>query len=137
MEWRREGYVLTDETERVDLDAVHRLLSTTYWAAGRSRETVARSVQASLCFSLFEQERQIGFTRVVTDRATFAWVCDVIIEEGSRGRGLARWMLTTLLEHGDLQLRLLLLGTRDAGGLYEKLGFSEATAAMYWRRRLD
>jgi GNAT superfamily N-acetyltransferase len=84
-----------------------------------------RSLDNSLCFGLYERGRQVGFARVVTDRATFAWLCDVFVLEAYRGRGLSKWLIGCVMSHPDLRgLRRLLLGTRDAHGLYERFGFT-------------
>ena len=101
---------------------IHDFLSNrSYWAAGRPLEMVERSFANSLCFGLYERGRQVGFARVVTDRATFAWLCDVFVLEGCRGRGLAKWLIGCVMGHPDLQgLRRFLLATRDAPGLSER-----------------
>lgn len=123
MEWRYGEYVLTDDPARLDVDACHELLRPTYWANTQPREITEKSLRHSLCFSLFHHERQIGLTRVVTDFATFAWICDVIIHPDHRDQGLGKWMMECVVNHPDLQIRCQLLRTRDAHRLYEKLGF--------------
>jgi GNAT superfamily N-acetyltransferase len=108
----------------MDLDAIHAYLSVSYWSPGIPRDVVARAIGGSLCFGLFDPERQVGFARVVTDRATFAYLCDVYILEGHRGRGLAAWLMEAVIAHPHLQgLRRFVLATRDAHRLYEKFGF--------------
>src|SRR5207244_2731083 len=95
------------------------LANQSYWAADRPLDVVRRSIENSLCFGLYESGRQIGFTRVVTDRATFAWLCDVFVLPPHRGRGLSKWLLECVVGHPDLQgVRRLLLATRDAHDLY-------------------
>jgi GNAT superfamily N-acetyltransferase len=109
----------------MDLDAIHAYLTRSYWAEGISKELVARSMAGSLCFGLLDAERQIGFARVVTDRATYAYLCDVYVLEDYQSRGLGTWMMRELMTHPDLQgLRRFGLVTRDAHGLYEKCGFT-------------
>jgi len=109
----------------MDLDAVHAYLTRSYWAEGISKNLVARSIEGSLCFGLLDGSRQIGFARVVSDGATFAWLCDVYVLEEHQGRGLGTWMMRELMMHPDLQgLRRWGLVTRDAHGLYEKVGFA-------------
>lgn len=109
---------------RQDLDAIHGYLARSYWAEGISRERVARSLAESLCFGLFEGERQIGFARVVTDRATFAYLADVFVLEAWRGRGLGKLLIGAVCAHPDLgDVRRFVLWTRDAHGLYEQFGF--------------
>lgn len=100
-----------------------------YWAQGRSRDVVQRSIANSLCFGLYScgpDERQLGFARVVTDRATFAWVCDVFVLPEARGQGMGVWLMGCVMSHPDLRgLRRIFLATRDAHDLYRKFGFTE------------
>jgi len=123
MEWKRDGYTVTDEKTRLDLDAVSEWLRSTYWAAHRRREVIEQSIRHSLCFGLFHAGKQIGFARAVTDYATFAWVCDVIVAPEHRGYGLGKWMVECVIAHPDLQTTTLVLRTRDAHTLYERFGF--------------
>jgi GNAT superfamily N-acetyltransferase len=122
---RRQGeFLITTDAARVDVDAIHAYLTRSYWAEGIPRTVVAMSIEDSLCFSLFDGTRQVGFARVITDRATFAYLCDVYVLETYQGRGLGKWLMRELLTHPDLQgLRRFVLVTRDAHGLYEPLGF--------------
>ncbi|BCY05462.1 GNAT family N-acetyltransferase [Actinoplanes sp. L3-i22] len=122
----RDGYVLTDDVSRVDIDRVHRWLSEeSYWAAGRSLELVNRSIEGSLPYSIRHGDEQVGFARVVTDGATFAWICDVFIDERHRGHGLGGWLVDSIVEDmtGRGILRLL-LATRDAHEVYRRSGFT-------------
>ncbi len=123
---RRGAFFISTDPGLLDVPVIHDFLcNRSYWAMGRPLEVVWRSLENSLCFGLYEQRRQIGFTRVVTDRATFAWLADVFVLEGYRGRGLSKWLIECVLGHPDLQgLRRLLLGTRDAHGLYQRFGFT-------------
>lgn len=124
MIWQRPPYRILDDPTAVDLDVVHGFLSSSYWARGIPRETVARGLAHSLPFSLYLDERQVGFARAVTDRATFAYLADVFVVEEHRGRGLGAWLVETVLAHPELQgLRRWLLVTRDAHELYLKFGF--------------
>jgi GNAT superfamily N-acetyltransferase len=124
-EARRDPYRITTDAALFDLDAVHAYLTRSYWAAGIPKDVVAKAVAHSLCFGLFDGARQIGLARVVTDRATFAYLCDVYVLEEWRGRGLGTWLIEAVVSHPDLQgLRRLGLVTRDAHGLYERFGFS-------------
>jgi GNAT superfamily N-acetyltransferase len=117
-------YWITTDPEKLDLDAIHAYLSRSFWAEGIPKETVARSIANSLCFGLFDRSAQIGFARVVTDRATYAYLCDVYVLESYRGNGLGKWLVETVMAHPDLQgLRRFQLVTRDAHGLYSRHGF--------------
>ena len=123
MHWQHSGYSLTDETPRLDLTAVTALLHTTYWAADRPAEVTARSLRHSLNFGLFQGAEQIGFARVVTDRATVGYLCDVVIAESHRGHGLGKWLLTCILEHPELSGCRIDLFTKDAQEFYAAFGF--------------
>ncbi len=139
-EWRRDDYVISTDPSLLDLDVVHGFLQRSYWAADRPFETVRRSVEHSLNFGLYPvgDRRQVGFARVVTDFATFAWLCDVFIDETHRGQGLGVWLTETVLGHPRLEgLRVWLLGTRDAHGLYEKVGFEPVSPPERWMQKLS
>lgn len=123
MQWQQGDYTLTDETTRLDLAAVATLLRSTYWAADRSAETIARSLRHSLNFGLFHGAKQIGFARIVTDRATVGYLCDVVIADAHRGHGLGKWLLTRILEHPELKGCRIDLFTRDAQEFYRAFGF--------------
>jgi len=125
-----EGFSISTERERQDVDAIHAFLSRSYWAEGIPRETVERSIEGSLCFGLFDPDgAQVGFARLITDRATFAYLCDVYVLEAHRGRGLGRWLIDHVAAHPDLAgLRRILLVTRDAHALYAPVGFTPLKA---------
>jgi GNAT superfamily N-acetyltransferase len=128
-EYRREGFLVTTDPSRFDRAAIHAFLSCSYWAEGIPREIVDRSIEGSLGFGLFEGARQIGFARVVTDRATFAYLADVYVLESHRGRGLGRWLVSCVTAHPDLQgLRRWNLVTRDAHDVYRPAGFEPLRA---------
>jgi len=138
-EWRRGNYVINTDPLMLDLDAVHGFLRGSYWASERPLETVKRSVEHSLNFGLYQEKdrRQVGFARVVTDFATFAWLCDVFIDEAHRGQGLGAWLMETVVEHPELRcMRLWVLGTRDAHGLYAKIGFTPLSVPEKWMQKL-
>jgi GNAT superfamily N-acetyltransferase len=119
-------FILSTDPSRLDVVDIHEFLSRSYWANHRPRETFEKAVKNSLCFGVYSGRRQIGFARVVTDYATFAYLADVYIVELFRGRGLAKWLVTSILSHPDLkQVRRWLLTTRDAHKLYRGCGFSE------------
>jgi GNAT superfamily N-acetyltransferase len=126
VEWTRDSLVITDDRARIDRDVVHRYLrDDSYWSQGVPRDVVDRSIDNSLCLSLFDGADQIGFARLITDRSTFSFLADVFVLPSHRGRGLARWLVQTVLDHPDLEgQRRILLGTDDAHGLYAQLGFT-------------
>ncbi|MFL5576236.1 MAG: GNAT family N-acetyltransferase [Gemmatimonadaceae bacterium] len=120
---RGDLWITTDPTA-VDLDAVHAFLASSYWAEGIPRDLLRRAIAGSLPFSLFQGVQQIGFARVITDRATFAYLADVYVLDAYRHQGLGQWLVETVLSHPDLQgLRRFLLVTRDAHSLYARVGF--------------
>ena len=120
-----EFEISTDVT-RLDIALIHEFLSRSYWAQGRRRSVVERAIRNSLCFGVYSRDRQVGFARVVTDRAVFAYLMDVFVLPEFRGRGISKALMQTIMDHPDLQnLRLFLLATRDAHGLYARFGFRE------------
>ncbi|RAL24174.1 GNAT family N-acetyltransferase [Thermoflavimicrobium daqui] len=125
MEWEHEHlpYKMSDCKELLDLDTVYTLLQTTYWANDRTKEKIRESIENSLCFGVYHESGQVGFMRVVTDYATFSWICDVIIHQDHRGQGLGKWLMQILVEYEAIRHTHMLLGTRDAHGLYEQYGF--------------
>jgi N-acetylglutamate synthase-like GNAT family acetyltransferase len=117
-------FLISTDKSKLDLEVIHEFLSHSYWAAGIPRETVARSIENSLCFGVYDHANQIGFARVVTDFATYAYVADVFILEPYRARGLGKELMASIMTHPRLQgLRRWSLGTRDAQGLYAQFGF--------------
>jgi GNAT superfamily N-acetyltransferase len=133
MEWRRGEFTVSDDRWRVDRDVVHRFLSESYWARGISRETVERAIRHSLCFGVYHRDLQVGFARMITDQATYAYLADVFVVEPYRGRGLSKWMMECVLAHPGLQgLRRLTLATRDAHGLYARFGFGAPRNPTAW-----
>jgi GNAT superfamily N-acetyltransferase len=119
-------FYVSNDKSKLDIDLIHNFLSNqSYWAKGRSRLTVEKSINHSLCFGVFDYEnRQVGFARVISDHAVFAWLLDVFILEDFRGKGLGKTLLTAIMTHEDLKgLKRWGLGTKDAHGLYEKYGF--------------
>ena len=125
----KDEYEIDDDPGRIDLDVVQGFLSGSYWAEGVPRGVVERSVANSLNLGLYHAGTQVGLTRAVTDRATFAWVADVFVLPEHRGRGLAHWMVETLLAHPDLAgLRRWILATSDAHQVYADCGFTPLAA---------
>jgi GNAT superfamily N-acetyltransferase len=121
------GYQISTDRDRLDVDLVFHFLSEeSYWSPGIPRAVVERSIDNSLCFGVYYCEAQVGFARIVTDKATFALVADVFILESHRGKGLSKWLMREIVDHPDLQgLRRLLLLTSDAHSLYAQFGFTE------------
>lgn len=118
------GFEISTDRARLDVALVHEFLRTSYWAEGRGRSVVERSIEHSLCFGVYQGGRQVAFARVVSDRAVFAYLMDVFVVPEFRGRGISKALMRAVLDHPDLQdLRLFLLATRDAHGLYERFGF--------------
>jgi len=118
-------YELSFDPARIDVEAAHAYLSTSYWAQDIPLATLRKAIKNSLCVAAFADGKQVGFARAVTDRATFAYLADVYVLDAHRGRGLSKQLVGALVEHPELQgLRRLMLVTRDAQGLYEKFGFT-------------
>lgn len=117
----------------IDVNYVHWFLSHTYWAEEIPVETVQKSIDGSLCFSVVYLNHQVGFARVITDEASFAYLADVFIDENFRGRGLSKWLVQTILNYPGLQeLRRFMLATKDAHGLYAQFGFTPLTNPERW-----
>jgi GNAT superfamily N-acetyltransferase len=125
MEIIENGYIFSDDVQKIDQISVHHYLSTqSYWAEGIPLETVQKSIDNSLCFGIYKDTRQIGFARWITDKATFAYLADVYVLEEHRGLGLSKKLMSLMLFHPDLQgLRRYMLATQDAHGLYAQFGF--------------
>lgn len=125
MEITENGFIFSDDKNRIDATAVHHYLSTqSYWAQEIPLELVVKSIENSLCFGIYKEARQIGFARWITDRATFGYLADVYVEEEFRGLGLSKKLMTIMLFHEDLQgLRRYQLTTKDAHSLYSQFGF--------------
>src|SRR5829696_2389787 len=125
--WQRDGYEISTDPARVDLAAVHSFLTTdAYWSAGIPLDVLRRAIEGSIAFGLYLRSEQVGFTRVVSDRATFAWICDVYVLDEHRGKDLGKWLMECVMGYPHLQgLRRWMLATRDAHGLYRQYGFTD------------
>ena len=133
---RGDGYMITTDPERVDLDAVWAFLRTSYWSPGIERDKVAAAVANSIPFSLLDPGgAQVGFARVVTDRVRFAWLGDVYVLEEHRGRGLGVWLVDTVLADPELAPLRMVLATADAHELYARFGFGAVDASRMMERR--
>ena len=123
-EFRQKEFLISTARERLDVGMIHEFLTASAWARGISRETVERALQTSFCFGVFEGDGQVGFARVITDFATFAYVCDFFIVESHRGRGLAKWLISSILECPEIHgLQRTCIVTAEAHGLYRQMGF--------------
>ena len=134
MQWQRNGMIIVDDSSQVDLDVVYDLLKKTYWAKDRSKETIAKTIENSLCFSVFKNDKQIGFARVVTDFATFSWIAEVIIEPRFRRQGIGKFLMQCVTQHPAIKSTTQTLRTRDAHGLYEKFNFERSEFMVRLRK---
>jgi GNAT superfamily N-acetyltransferase len=135
-DWTRGEYLVSTRRDRVALDVVHRFLASSYWAPGVGYDTVRRSVEHSLPFGVYRAGVMVGFARVITDYATFAYLADVFVLPEHRGRGLGLWLVECVLAHPALQdLRSWGLKTRDAQALYRRLGFVEPPSTVTFMQR--
>lgn len=134
MEWQKEAFSISTDKTKLNVDYIHHYLSTqSYWAANIPFETVRKSIEGSLCFGVFHEDRQVGFARMITDCATFGYLADVFIDKAYRSNGLGKWLMDIIMAHPELQgFRRLMLATRDAHGLYEKYGFTPLTFPERW-----
>lgn len=138
MNFDKEGFTISTEKNKLDINVIHSFLNRTYWAEGITIETIRRSIEGSLCFGVFDHDKQIGFARMITDKATFAYLADVFIIEEYRGRGLSKWLMSVIMSHPDLQnLRRMILVTKDAHGLYKQFGFVPLINVERWMQKLD
>ena len=133
-----DGIDISTDVARLDVEALHAFLSQSYWSPGLPRAVFERALANSLCFGAYEAQKQVGFARVVTDRATFAWLCDVFVVESHRRRGIADALLLAIKSHPELQgLRRWSLATRDMHARYRRHGFlplADPARAMEIRR---
>lgn len=134
MNWTRENFIISTDKTRLNIAYIHNYLSIqSYWAENIPLYVVQKSIEGSICFGIYSQDNQIGFARVITDNACFAYLADVFVDAEFRGKGLSKWLLEVILSHPDLQgLRRFLLATRDAHGLYEQFGFSVLSFPEKW-----
>lgn len=137
MEWKNSEYTIDTDKERLQLDVIQKFLEEdSYWAQGRKVEQTRRAIENSVCFGLYHGDEQIGFARVVSDFATFAYLGDVFVLEVFRGRGLSKWLMEAVISYPDLHgLRRWVLATRDAHTLYEKYGFHALKFPERWMEK--
>ena len=123
-EYRLGEYVISTNPEKLEIPVIHNFLRNSYWAKGIPIQLLKKSIDNSLCFGIYFHGRQVGFARIISDFATYAYLADVFVVEGHRGKGLSKWMMRVIMEFPDLQgLRRFQLATKDAHGLYRKFGF--------------
>lgn len=133
-----ESFSISTDKTKLDLEMICNFLRSAYWANQRPRETVLKSLEHSLCFGLYQFDQQIGLARVITDFATFAYLCDVFVLDDYRGRGLGKFLMQTVLEYPELiHLRRFMLATKDAHGLYSQYGFKGLNAPDRWMERFN
>lgn len=123
MKWEQNSYYITDSKENIDRDFIISSLQSTYWAKGRPSDLIAKSFDNSVVLSVFENAKQIGFARIVSDFACFSWLCDVFLSPEYRGKGLGKFLMACISEHPASRVRMNILATKDAYGLYEQYGY--------------
>jgi len=137
-EWIKDGYLVSTDKSKIDVETVHHFLSRSYWAENIPLDVVRKSIENSLCFGMYHEEKLVGFARAISDFATFAYLADVFILPEERGKGLSKWLLAIILEHPQLQaLRRFTLATRDAHSLYAQFGFSLFDKPERWMQKHD
>ncbi len=134
MNWIKDNFTISTDKSRLNVEYIHQYLcNRSYWAESIPVDVVQKSIQGSICFGIYTEETQIGFARVITDSACFAYLADVFIDEQYRGRGLSKWLMGVIMSYPDLQgLRRFMLATNDAHGLYQQFGFSQLTFPERW-----
>jgi GNAT superfamily N-acetyltransferase len=136
--WSKGDYEISTDPARIDAVMVHEFLTNSYWAKGIPLETVRLSIENSIPFGVYHGQQLVGFARIISDRATFAYLADVFVLPSHRGRGLSRWLMECIVSHPDLQgLRRWMLATQDAHGLYAKFGFKPIRNSERWMERYD
>lgn len=134
MEVITEDYMISSDKNLLNHDVIYELLSRSYWASQRSKEKIIKSIEHSLCFGVYQSGEQIGFARIITDWSTMYWLCDVIIDERYRGKGIGKKLVKTIISCEELRDLSGFLGTADAHGLYEQYGF-ERNAERFMAKR--
>lgn len=137
-EQKRGEFTLSTDPRRLNLETIHAFLASTYWGKQRPRATLERAIQHSLCFGIYRKQEQVGFARVITDYATYAYLADVFVAEAHRGKGLGRWLVESALNHPELAgMRRWALITRDAQKLYRQCGFTGLQEPEHHMQRLQ
>lgn len=132
--FHKNGYQISTDKNRIDFEAVHSYLSEdSYWCKQIPKETLQRAIENSMCFGIYYNDDQAGFARVISDNASFAYICDVFVLPEFRGIGLSKWLIQSIISHPDLQgLRRWSLATLDAHGLYKQMGFTALSKPDRW-----
>jgi GNAT superfamily N-acetyltransferase len=131
--WSMRDFEISTDPARLDVEMVHKFLTNSYWAKGIPLDTVRRSIENSICFGVYQGEQQVGFARIVSDRATFSYLADVFVLPQYRARGLSKWLMECIIGHPDLQgMRRWMLATQDAHGLYAQYGFRMVKQPERW-----
>ncbi|MET3499450.1 GNAT superfamily N-acetyltransferase [Mucilaginibacter rubeus] len=132
--FEKKGFMISTDKNLLNVDGIYDYLNNeSYWAKGIPRQKLARAIENSMCFGIYLKNEQVGFARVVSDNATFAYICDVFILPGYRGIGLSKWLVQTIVKHPDLKgLRRWSLATKDAHNLYSQFGFSPISRPETW-----
>ncbi|MGG3643161.1 GNAT family N-acetyltransferase [Bacillus gobiensis] len=125
MNWTKDDFIVSDDTALINIDVVSQLLSKTYWASNRTKETITQSINNSITFGTYHKGKQIAFARVVTDKSVFSWILDVVVDESYRGNGLGQWLIQCILEHPEIKHTAFALATSDAHDFYKKFKFQE------------
>lgn len=137
MIWEKNNFRISSEKEHVDVDTLQDLVKSSYWAKHRSRAAVEKSVETSLCFSLFRDNEQIGFARVLTDTMAYAIILDMIIQEKFRGQGMGKWLLRCICDHPGVEPLRQVLWTGGGDGFYRKTGFEEMSKLKFMARNWE
>ena len=137
--WEKQSFRISTDKSLLQIPKIHRFLSEeAYWCLGIPMEIVEKSVRTSLCFGLYDGRNQVGYARIITDSATFAWLCDIYVEKSHRGQGLSKWLMECVMVHPDLKnLRRLCLATKDAHELYKQFGFEVTKTPGNWMEIKD
>lgn len=129
----KNDFIITTNKTKINIEYVHGFLSTSYWSPGISINVVKKAIKGSLCFGIYHNQKQVGFARLITDKATFAYLADVFVDENYRGQGLSKWLMEVILKHPGLSgLRRIMLATRDAHELYKQFDFIPLTKVERW-----
>jgi len=130
-----DKYYISTDKSKFNIEEIEALLKQSYWANDRSKKTIAKSIENSICYGIYQNEELIGFGRVVTDYSTVYWICDIIIDDNHRGKGLGKRLMEQIMLHEELQGLLGILATKDAHGLYEQYGFYKEPNKFMMKKR--